>query len=264
MLVAAALVPDTALVVPGASGRLDVAVDLRTAAVGAVRRALGRADRAVVVAPRSGDRTQAPAVALVGTVHVSLAAAGVPDHLLAAASGPRTLDAPADLPHERVGAVGGSAAVGLSLLDAAGWTGPTSVVTVAASAQGAVLRAAGTALADGPGRLALVVVGSASGRHGPDAPLADDEAAPLFDAALLADLRTADARARARIAALSPQVGTALAVSGRAPWQVLVGAVAPASSVRADVDGPVLLGAQHVVGSWRVDGLLDGAGSDDV
>jgi len=282
MLVAAALVPDTALVVPGASGRDDVAAHLRAAAVGAVRRALQDADRVVVVAPRaprprsvpggarSGDGTppEAPAVALVGDVRISLTAEGVPDHLRTAAGAvahaPRTLELPgAGLPDDRVGAVDGPAAVGLFLLDEAGWTGPTSVVTVARSAAGDVLRGIGAALATTAGRLALVVVGSASGRHGPDGPLADDAAALPFDEALLADLQTADVGARARLAALSGQVGAALAVTGLAPWHVLVGAVAPGASVEADVTGYVLLGAQHVVGSWRIGELVD-AGTDDV
>ena len=77
MLVVAALVPDTALLVPGTAGDADVLVGLRTAAVEAVTEVVD-ADVAtiVVVAPGPVPRE------LGGTVRPSLGSAGVPDDLL--------------------------------------------------------------------------------------------------------------------------------------------------------------------------------------
>jgi len=291
MLVAAALVPDTVLLVPGASGRRDVAGSLRAAALAAVTAAVARADRVVVVAPgeRTGGRATGPdvaalraspdgALAPVGRVRASLASSGVPEHLVPAVV--RDLTDPGAgtaVPRDEVG---GATAVALHLLAAAGWAGPTGCLELerpsAARAAAAVdddgreadeagaagpdehaerLRAAGERVA-GTGRVALVVVGSASGRHGPDAPLADDPDAPAHDARLVADLRTADPAARARLRTLDAPTAAALAVTGWGPWQVLLGAVGDATGapadVRADVRGEVLLGAQHVVGTWTV------------
>ena len=78
MLVAAALVPDTALLVPGAAGTASVLDGLRSAALHAVAHvvALVGTGTVVVVAPGPAHRE------LAGTVLPSLGAAGVPDHLL--------------------------------------------------------------------------------------------------------------------------------------------------------------------------------------
>ncbi|NKY41455.1 hypothetical protein, partial [Cellulomonas septica] len=76
MLVAVALVPDTALLVPGVSGRHDALPALRDAALTAVAQAVDGAASVVVVAPAA--RAAEP----VGTLRGSLAAVGVPDALL--------------------------------------------------------------------------------------------------------------------------------------------------------------------------------------
>lgn len=244
MLVAAALVPDTALLVPGVSGRHDAVPALREAALDAVVGALDGAGTVVVVAPAAlaGEPS--------GTVRGSLAAVGVPDALLGW-----------PVPDVRVGppgpvvvpAVGSS--VALHLLARAGWDGPVRVVEVerdaAAAGPSDALAERGTGLVDGDDPVALVVVGSGSGRHGPDAPLADDERAPVLDAALAADLGRADHAARARLAAVDPALASALAVTGWAPWQVLLGAAGT-----GDVDATLLAedastGAHHVVAVWR-------------
>ncbi|CAM5793402.1 hypothetical protein [Cellulomonas persica] len=270
MLVAAALVPDTALLVPGVSGRQDAAGGLREAATSAVRRAVAGAERVVVVAPgrparspsrsradvltdgETGQSTAVHVVAVVGLVRATLAAAGVPDTLLApvppVALAPPPLDTGTAI---MTPAAGVSTAVALRLLAAAGGAATHAVETT--GTDGTALRALGARLVAGTGRDALVVVGSASGRHGPDAPLADDPDALAYDDALVADLRTADPAARERLAALDPHRAAGLAVTGWGPWQVLVGAAGPRTVVRADVAGDVLLGAQHVVGTWHVE-----------
>ncbi|MBD8060607.1 hypothetical protein IC607_16690 [Cellulomonas sp. JH27-2] len=257
MLVAAALVPDTALLVPGAGGRADAGAGLRTAALAVVGAALDRLRTAddvsdgtvVVVAP--GRRTRE----LTGTVVGSLQAAGVPDDLLGwpaptfqALDGPPTQEA-----------VGVSAAVALHLLARAGWRSPLRVVEVddgpadddAGDADVADLTARGAALvADRP--TVLVVVGSGSGRHGPDAPLADDPDAPAYDADVLAELGSGTPDALDRLRALDPARARALAVTGRAPWQVLVGAVG-ARSVTAHLEtAEVAAGAQHAALRWVI------------
>ncbi|GEA80169.1 hypothetical protein [Cellulomonas uda] len=252
MLVAAALVPDTVLLVPGASGRTDAAGALRAAAVEAVASAVRAADRVVVVAPDDGaaGSTTDDVVALAGPVSASLAPVGVPDHLLADAVGGDPIAVSSVRTQERRVAPPG-ASLALHLLAAAGWSGPPGCLVVArtprAGAAGA-LRTAGRA-AVGEGRTALVVVGSASGRHGPDGPLADDPAAPAYDARLIADLAAADPDALDRLAGLDAGEAAALAVTGWGPWQVLLGALDGARVV-ADVRGVLLLGAQHVVGTW--------------
>jgi hypothetical protein len=249
MLAAAALAPDTALVVPGVSGRSDVLADLRGNALEAVRDAL-EVDPGLVVVVAPGTATREVA----GPVRASLAAAGVPDALLSWAPVAGRPDA---------STVGVAASVALVLLVRAGWTGPVRVVetapVTAAGGEGeprpAELRALGARVAGGEGtRVVLVVAGSSSARHGPDAPRADDSRAPAFDAAVLADVADGGPGARARLAALDPALAAELDVSGWAPWQVLLGAV-EALGPDADVDArvlaaPVPFGAQHLAARW--------------
>lgn len=241
MFVAAALVPDTALLVPGAGGGADAGSVLRGAALEAVgqvaKDAIGQSGRVVVVAPGRRPRDVA------GPVRASLGGAGVPDEALGWPPGG------AGLPR-----VGVPASVGVLLLAQHGvrTAHVHEVVADQAVAQGTVpwLRALGGSLVERV-PTALVVVGSASARHGPDAPLADDPRAPAYDDALLADLADAGPRARARLAALDPDLASALAVTGWAPWQVLLGAVRTAAVAGALLQRHVLAGATHAVLTWR-------------
>ena len=192
MLVAAALVPDTVLLVPGASGVTDVHPDLRAHALDAVRSVLARGvERVVVVAPGSAPTPPGPARVVPGPVRASLAAAGIPDRALAWSGAGRASAAAAEPVPPTVGV---PASVAVLLLREAGWTGPVDVVeTAPAVAAGPAtaerLRATGREVVlDRSARTGLVVVGSLSARHGPDAPRADDERAPAYDAAVLADL----------------------------------------------------------------------------
>jgi len=105
-------------------------------------------------------------------------------------------------------------------------------------------------LTDGDRRTGLVVVGSGSGRHGPDAPLADDDRAPAYDAALLADLADAGPEAQARLAAADPALAAALAVRGWAPWRVLLGAAGDRPVQGRLLADEVVSGAQHAVVVW--------------
>lgn len=245
MLVAAALVPDTALLVPGVSGRHDALPALRDAALRAVAHAVDGATSVVVVAP--ARQAAEPG----GTLRGSLAAVGVPDALLGwpvpetavDTSGPTAVPAVAS-------------AVALHLLARAGWDGPVRVVEVerdalSAGPAAALAERGASLVADADGPVALVVVGSGSGRHGPDAPLADDDRAPALDASLAADLGAGDGGARDRLASLDAGLASALAVSGWAPWHVLLGAVGTRSVDATLLAADVSLGAHHVVALWR-------------
>lgn len=250
MLVAAALVPDTVLLLPGAAGAGSDApalAGLRAAALTAVGAAAGRAGRVVVVAPGRADRTVA------GRVRPGGAAAGVPDHLLAWPVPVLTLAPAPGGPPVRPGPPGVPAAVGLQLA-VRGAPGNDRLHTVeVASRDAAALRSLGAALtADGP--TSLVVVGSGSARHGPDAPLSDDPRAPALDERLARALTTGGTAGRDALAGLDPVLADALAVSGWAPWQVLVGAVDASGAVPRAGGGrsDVVHGAAHAAACWYV------------
>lgn len=281
MLVNATLVPDTALLVPGAAGAAEVLADTRAAAVDAVRAVLADGPvHVVVVAPGPVDRTRR------GPFVPSLAAAGIDDAALGWVGSPRSsrpegacrVDAPA-------------AATALLLLAHAGWTGPVTLVEVAPvpvpvpvlgdaagsaprRAVGADVAAEGTApgadrdsdragtlaavgreVAAGPDRVALLVAGSLSARRGPGAPLAEDHRSAVLDDALLAGLADAGPDARARLAALDPGLVAELAVTGWAPWVVALGAVGalpPGTTVRPTVHHLAApFGVTYPVVSWR-------------
>ncbi|GIG23195.1 hypothetical protein Cch01nite_39190 [Cellulomonas chitinilytica] len=254
MLVAAALVPDTALLVPGAAGTADPVADLRDAALEVVTAAVSGASRVVVVAPGREVREAT------GTVRGSLGAAGIPDGMLGWPVPERSLDRPDGSGHSggagEPGALGVPAAVALHLLARAGWDGPLGVLEVADADD---LAARGRALV-ARDRVALVVVGSGSGRHGPDAPLADDPRAPAFDDRVLAALADAGPAARAQLAATDAVLAAELAVTGAAPWKVLVGAVGDVD-VRATVPAAgTPAGAHHAVVLWSVTGAAADGG----
>ncbi|WP_066582105.1 class III extradiol ring-cleavage dioxygenase family protein [Cellulomonas timonensis] len=249
MFAAAALVPETALLVPGAAGRADVLGKVREAALTALARVLDQApDMVVVVAPGPVDRV------LGEDARPSLAAAGIPDDALGwrpAQSGPESV------------AAGPGASVALLLLAAAGWRGPTATVEVGGGTADPVrLRAQGAALArstEPSAKIALVVAGSLSARHGHDAPLAEDPQAVTVDAELLEAIADAGPQARALLAGSSAEMAQRLAISLWGPMQVLLGAAdaapvppgAPDAGVTAEVliaDAP--LGAQYVVATW--------------
>ena len=239
MLVVAALVPDTALLVPGTAGDADVLVGLRTAAVAAVAEVVAaEVETVVVVAPGPVPRE------LAGTVRPSLGAAGVPDELVWWPVEPVTLPgAGHDVP-----AV--ASAVGLHLLARARRDTGLRVVEVTGRQTAEALTILGrTLVGDGP--TGLVVVGSGSGRHGPDAPLADDARAPSHDARVLADLADAGPGARARLAADDADLAAELAVRGWAPWQVLLGAAADQPIRARLLAESTELGAQHAVLVWH-------------
>ncbi|HWS58832.1 MAG TPA: hypothetical protein VN257_09850, partial [Actinotalea sp.] len=205
MLLAAALVPQTALLVPGAAGRAEVLTAERRAVLEAVADLVATGpDRVVLVVPGAVRP-------VTGRLRPTLAAASIDDDRLgwpvpvlgvpsadpargaapALAVGPPVAPtvagtaAPAAGPDEPAVVDDVAAAVGLHLLARAGWRGPVGVVGASADADPA---GRGRALAAGPQRVALLLCASLSARRGPGAPLAEDDRAPAFDDAVLADL----------------------------------------------------------------------------
>ncbi|MCC2322019.1 hypothetical protein [Cellulomonas xiejunii] len=250
MLAAAALVPDTVLLLPGAAGRGPddpELVALRSAAATAVARAVERAPRVVVVAPGSVDRS------VVGVVRAGAGAAGVPDHLLADEVPQVRLGPAPGGPPDVPGPPGTGAVTGLRLALDAGVPPERLHVVEVAPGRVAPLRAVGAA-ASAVGPTALVVVGSGAARHGQDAPLPHDERAAGLEHALLAAFRAGGAAARDALAGLDVAQAVALGVTGWAPWQVLVGALdaggaeVPAPEV---VHAVVWRGAAHAVVAWQ-------------
>lgn len=246
VLVAAALVPETALLVPGAAGAAEVLAVERSAALGTVGDLVSRGpERIVVVAPGP------PGSALLerdGPVRASLAGAGLADDALGWPVRPAAAVGSAPVVQDV------AASVGLLLLAAVGWGGPVSVLRVPPGGA-AALRDLGHDLVDGPGRVALLLVGSLSARRGPHGPLADDERAGPFDAAMLADLVDLGADAVQRLAAVPVGLAQELAVSAWAPWQVLVGARAAGARGERALGGDLRLvsaplGATYAVVLW--------------
>lgn len=228
-MLAAVLVPETALLVPGAGGSADVLPELRAAALAAVADLVAAGpERVLVVAPRHPGRPsagKAPAgggthgdevLHLSDPMHPTLAAAGVDDSLL----GWTVAAPPGSVPVRDV-----APSVGLHLLRRVGWEGPTDVVVVPADADAAWRVGAEQVTA----RTGLLLLGSLSARRGPDGPLPDDERAPEVDAQVLADLVAlggpGHAQARERLARVTATTAAELAISAWAPWQVLCAAV---------------------------------------
>lgn len=239
---AVVFLPDTALLVPGAAGRADPAAGLRDAAVAALADLVGAvgalgadgdpdAARVLVIAPARRLRF------LPHPVAPGLGAAGLdlPDLAPSALDGAPRADVPAS--------------VALVLLRAAGVDAPVDVLEIDRDADHVVAAHDRSAAPR-----AVVVVGSLSARHGPDAPLADDPRAPAADDVLLAALADGPAALARALDDLGAEGARDLAVSGRVPWRVALGLLpAGATAEAAPPHAEVVAGAQHAVAAWRLD-----------
>ncbi len=203
-----AVVPEPPLLLPElAGGATAETADLRAACVAAASRLAGAASRWVCVgADEGGRRTVAP------DARGTFAGFGADVVVgLDTAGSDAAVDRGFPLP-----------------LLVAGWlaarTGaPLSIrgELVAPGAATPACLALGEAIAAED--VGLLVVGDGAATHTEKAPGHLDERAGPFDAAVAAALRDADPAA---LAALDPDLATALFASGRAPWQVLAGAAA--------------------------------------
>ena len=233
MLAAAVLVPDTALLVPGAAGAARVLADERDAAVAAVTALVGAVDRVVVVAPgpgpvaarREGD---GPAWArgdvAVGAWLPSLTAAAIDDAVLGWAATATTPPAGSPDGAGVTTVTDVPAAVGLHLLARAGQRRPVGLLRAGGTDAGA-LTAAGARAVAGDDAVGLLLVGSLSARHGLAGPLPHDERAPGVDDEVVADLLALTPAARDRLRAMPADLATTLAISAWRPWLVLLGAL---------------------------------------
>ena len=267
MITAVALVPGTALLVPGVAGRHgEVMGAIREAAVAAVSAVLDTGvHRVVVVAPGGEDRH------LVDRWTASLGSVGVAESFLAwpmptwapARVGARAPSPDAGAPI--VSAIGSAALALVTHVAGAGCLESLEILEVreaiADQGEGAdrarQLRRLGRELARSEqrasGAVGLVVAGCLSARNGPSAPRAHDDRAPAVDRAIAADLTDGGPAARARLAAVPEQLAASLGISGWAPWQVMVGACGPAVLVAGGAtatDGQ--LGVEYLVTSWRL------------
>jgi hypothetical protein len=229
--------PDTALLVPGAGGAADPSAALRAAALAA----LGAADageRVLVVAPGRRSRV------LPHPVRLGLGAAGLD---VAGTEVAAPVDVAPDDPVPPAHRADVAASTALLLLRAAGVRAPVDVVELDRAAAD---HAAPPGSADGVGL--LVVVGSLSARHGPDAPLADDPRAPAADAALLAALGRGPAALADALDTLGTDGARDLAVSAAGPWRTALRLLPDGAVEVAAPHAEVLAGAQHAVAAWTV------------
>jgi hypothetical protein len=218
VLVAAALVPPTALLVPGVAGRARVLDAERDAAIAAVASVLDADPEHVVVVPPGSARAE-------GRLRATFAAAGVPDVAWSGGGEGTPVD---DVP----------AAVALWLLDRAGWSGPVRVVGSADRALAADELAA-------PGRVGAVLVGGGSARRGPRAPLASDPRAAAADAALQSWLATLDP---AGPHGLDDALAVELAISALGPARVLASSPGPLRCTGVAASAP--FDATYLVATW--------------
>ena len=190
------IVPGAPLLLPEYQGRTAAAPDLAAACVAAVRAAVATASHVVVVHATDRDpRSTRPPIGL-----------RVADHLRAASH----LDF--DVEHVSVpwdASTGECVATGRSL---AVESGPATSVSPASS---------------GPPETTLLVVADGSARRTEKAPGHLDPRAAAVDDAIVASIRGAAQGGLEGLLDLDPALCAELLVAGRAPLQVLAGAVSP-------------------------------------
>ena len=209
-VVAAAVCPHPPLLVPevasGAAPELD---DLRTACLAAVD-ALSTASTIVVIG------SAAPAVPY-GLVRFPAAAGG--SFAAYGAPGVRIGSGDPVLPL--------SLAIGGWLLEQSKATGlPRTYVAVPTSATPDECLGLGREVATGNDRVGLLVMGDGSARRSEHSPVHLHPRAEIFDTTVASALQHRDLDV---LAALDPDLATELQAAGRAPWQVLAGALESAT-----------------------------------
>ncbi|HSS67251.1 MAG TPA: hypothetical protein VLK34_01785 [Nocardioidaceae bacterium] len=211
MLVAASVLPHPPLLVPEVSvATPDWLAELRAAVADSVQILLGTEPDLVVSigsASPAGDWDEQAG----GT----MAAYGVDT----TAGGP-TIALPLSL------------TIAARLLDDAGWPGPRRYVALTNDRDAGRHADAGARIAASAARVAVLAMGDGSARRTTEAPGYFDERSTPFDAAVVAALATADARA---LLAMSPAEADDLWVAGLPAWQALAGALEPETTVDAAV-----------------------------
>ncbi|TQS44849.1 hypothetical protein [Cryptosporangium phraense] len=250
MLLAAAVCPHPPLLVPALTGAQDgpptgpaaeaatAAADLRATCLAAVRDLLATAGPdADVVVVGTGPTPGSAAPDAVGSLSgygadVTLGLARV-----------------TDVPPTGLPSLPLSITIGLWLLREAGYDGPARARVVTQHATPAECADLGARLAAFPALTVLLVMGDGSARRDEKAPGALDERALPFDTAAAEALADADTAA---LAALDPDLAHDLLATGRAPWQILAGAVEadgrPWKSELRSSDAPY--GVGYLVAVW--------------
>ncbi|SHM45146.1 class III extradiol dioxygenase subunit B-like domain-containing protein [Cryptosporangium aurantiacum] len=248
MLLAAAVCPHPPLLVPqltGASvqqpsnGPAAAVAALRETALAAVRDLLAVGDEAGtdldVVVVGTGPTPGSAAPDAVG----SLAGYGA-DVTVALTRGEPGTAAPS-LPL--------SVTVGVWLLREAGYPGPVRARVVTEHATPAECADLGARIAAFPTPTVLLVMGDGSASRDEKAPGALDPRAVPFDTAVADALAAVDTAA---LGALDPALARELLAAGRAPWQILAGAVEadgrPWKGELRSTDAPY--GVGYLVASW--------------
>jgi hypothetical protein len=130
-------------------------------------------------------------------------------------------------------------------------SGPVECAALGASLAGGgpSLAVGGASLAGEGARVGLLIMGDGSACHGPKSPGYDDPRAAAFDANVTTALAACDTDA---LLALDADVSADLLVAGRAPWQVLAGAVDASGGDWAGsvtyADAPY--GVHYAVATW--------------
>ncbi len=198
MIVRAALCPSPPLLASGVTGQDVLLPELRDACAAAVAWLLAAGpDTVTVIGPATATATWPPDSAPDLSMHAPAAYPG-----------------PSPLPLALV--------IGAQLLDAAGYSGPRILQSVAESASPAACRELGRDLAADAPRIALLVMGDGSARRSAAAPGYLDDRAEPFDAAVEQAFRDGDLSA---LTALDPSLARDLLASGRPAWQALAGAL---------------------------------------
>ncbi|MEU1376665.1 class III extradiol dioxygenase subunit B-like domain-containing protein [Streptomyces triculaminicus] len=238
MLVAAAVCPCPPLLVPevaaGAASELDA---LRAACLDAVAvLAAARPDRLVVVGPDDDQGRGTYSEGATGSFRSLGVDLGVRLGRDDAEDGPQD---GRELPQ--------SLAVAAWLLERTRWATPVVGLGVGERLETGRCLEAGRELADGAGRVALLVMGDGSACRTVKAPGYLDERAEPFDAEVARALGAADTAA---LAALEAERAHELKAAGRAPWQVLAGAAEGAGLSGQLLYDEAPYGVGYFVASW--------------
>jgi hypothetical protein len=148
-----------------------------------------------------------------------------------------------------------SLTLGRWLLERVRWRGAVALQEVDAAAPAAQCLDLGRRLAASVGRRTCwLVVADGSARRGTFSPGYDDSRAVPFDAGVARALDSGDVAA---LAALDPVLARELMAAGRAPWQVLAGAVGEQRVARARLSYDAApFGVGYFVASWFAGGPL--------
>lgn len=236
MLSAAAVCPHPPLLIPEATGAPGPGQAepsrLRAACRQAVTALLAEHPDLIVVAGGAGETAEYPPDAA-GRLH----GFGVPVTVGTNRSGSPALPL--------------SLTIGKWLLPAAAWAAavpPSAWWGIASDAPPAQCLELGAKLAALAPRVALLAMGDGPGRRALGAPGAADPEADRYDHQVASALAAGDAAA---LAALDPGPDRALAIAGRAAWQVLAGAAAGGDFEARLLYHAVPFEVTYFVASWR-------------